>query len=805
MRIYQIADEVRMSNRILVQLLQDQGEDIPSHMFALEEEQETLLRSLVAELRPPAPAPIPAPEVEVKAPAAVVADPGRTVEADAESDVAEVAGAPTETVETTEVVPAETPDETDPGKPRIHEDDRAEPRDRPAAKPAGRRVMKIAERDVIEQSLQEMAEETKPEEAPKKVEPVQPGPDKTRTFRFHKRGQPGRTPRRKGGKGPQLPNIPTGPVDVVLPISVKDFSQALGVKVNEILKTLLQNGVRATINARLDRDTVDILAIEFGRELNIREKVAAEDAFLSDLEETEDRPEDLTPRAPVVAMLGHVDHGKTSLLDYIRKSDVASREAGGITQHISSYKIENEGKGIVFIDLPGHEAFTEMRGRGAQMTDIVILVVAAEEGVMPQTEECINHAKAAGVPMIVALNKCDKPEANPVKVKQLLASYGVIAEEYGGETIMVETSATKGTGIPDLLEAISLQAEVMEYKANHHKKAIGTVLEAEKSEGRGILATVLLQDGTLRPGDVALCGTGFGRIRDIRNDRGESVQIAGPSTPVEITGLSEVPEAGDRFYVVERLAKAKEIAEERARKQRVDSLAEKQTLSLADLFRKAGETATSEVPIIVKADTKGSVEAICQKLESLATQEVKIKVLHGAVGSVNESDVQLASASQAIILGFSVMAEDRARALAHERGVVIDFFQIIYELIDEVKLAMEARLAPEQREMLLGHAEVRAIFQSSKLGNIAGCYVTDGIIRRNARARVLRGGKIVHQRGRIDSLRRFKDDVKEVRDGFECGLKVTGFDELAQGDVVEVFEIQEFKRTLADAAAPDSE
>jgi translation initiation factor IF-2 len=672
--------------------------------------------------------------------------------------------------------------------------------DRP--KPAGRKVRKLQEREHIEQGLADVEEEKKPEvKAPVRPEqPSRPGPDRTRTYRFHKRGGPRTTMRRKTRSTQEIVR-PTGPVDITLPISIKDLSHALGVKIQEILKALMQNGVRATINARLDRDTVDILALEFDREINITEKVAAEQAFLADIEEEEDRPEDLAPRAPVVAMLGHVDHGKTSLLDYIRKTDVAGREAGGITQHISSYKIKNQGQGIVFIDLPGHEAFTHMRGRGAQITDLIILVVAAEEGVMPQTEECINHAKAAEVPVIVALNKCDKPEANPGKVKQLLTSFGVIAEEWGGETIMVETSAITGKGIPELLEAISLQAEVLEYQGNAHKKAIGAVLEAEKSEGRGVLATILVKDGTLRTGDVMLAGTGFGRIRDIRNDRGETIPMAGPSTPVEISGLSEVPEAGDRFYVVDNLARAKTIAEERARTVREDSLAEKQTLSLADLFRRAGETETNEVPIIVKGDTKGSVEAITLKLASLATDEVKIKVLHGAVGSVNESDVQLASASEAIILGFSVVAEERARSLAHERGVDIRYYEIIYELVDDVKLSMESHLAPEQRESILGHANVRAVFRSSRLGKIAGCNVTDGIIRRNARARVSRDGKVIHARGRIDSLRRFKDDVKEVREGFECGLKVSGYDNLQEGDVIEVFEVQEFARTLEDAAA----
>ena len=803
MRVYQYAEEVKLSNRVLVQLLQDRGVDITSHMAPLTEQDEETLREIVHEIRKDSPAPQlvvevedilePIPEIEEVA----VAEDGPDTR-DEPRALAEEPLPPERHREGVEADATETP-------PPAPTEDLSSLVDKPA-KPAGRRVKKIQEREVIEQSLQELEEERVPGApgAPEKKKtkeevPARPGPDKTRTYRFHKRGGP-RTLRRKS-RGPQEPTIPLGPVEIHLPISVKDFSQALGVKVADLLRVLMQNGVRANINARLDRDTVDVLALEFGREVKLTEQVAAEDAFLSDLEDAEDMPEDLTPRAPIVAMLGHVDHGKTSLLDYIRKSDVAAKEAGGITQHISSYKITTEsGREIVFIDLPGHEAFTNMRGRGAQATDIVILVVAAEEGVKPQTEESINHAKAAEVPVIVALTKIDKPEANPMRVKQELTSFNLIAEEWGGETLMVETSATTGLGIPELLEAISLQAEVMELKANAHKKSLGVVLEAEKSEGRGVLATILVQEGTLRPGDVVVAGTGIGRVRDIRNDQGVSIPMAGPSTPVEISGLSAVPEAGDKFYVVENLARAKDIAAERTRRLREDSLAEKSALSLADLFRRAGETETSEVPIIVKADTKGSVEAISAKLEGLANPEVKIKILHAAVGTVNESDVQLASASKAIILGFDVFAEDRARALANERGVDIRHYSIIYELIDDVKQAMEVQLAPEEREVVIGHAEVRKVFPSSKLGNIAGSYVTDGVIRRNGRARLIRAGKVIHDRSWVESLKRIRDDAKEVRDGFECGIRLKNFNDVVEGDIVECYEVQEIRRTLEDAA-----
>ncbi|MCU0724453.1 MAG: translation initiation factor IF-2 [Planctomycetes bacterium] len=800
MRVYQIAEEVRFSNRVLVQLLQDRGVDVSSHMAPLSESEEALLRDLIGELRKDQPR-------EERAPAiTVVADPLPVVERAPAPTFVEPpappaapelppAPIPAKIDETPAPPAAATPAEGTPKAEKPPEAAEAAP-----LKPAGRRVKKLQEREVIEQSLAEMTDEHGAVPKEKEPVPAAPPPEKSKTFRFDKRAQTGRTAARRAVKLPPVPVAPSGPVEITLPVSVKDLSSALGVKVPDILRVLLQNGVKANINARLDQDTVDVIALEFGREVKVRTEVAAEEAFLTNIAEDLDRPEDLKPRAPVVAMLGHVDHGKTSLLDWIRKSDVAAHEYGGITQHVSAYRITQDKRDIVFIDLPGHEAFTEMRARGAAVTDLVILVVAADEGVMPQTQECINHAKAAEVPVIVALNKCDKREAQPQRVKQSLSSYGLIAEEWGGDTLMVETSATTGTGMKELLDAILLQAEVLEFRANPHKKAVGTVLEAEKSEGRGILATVLVQEGTLQPGDAVLAGTGFGRVRDIRDDRGRSVRAAGPSTPVEITGLSEVPEAGDRFYVVENLARAREIAEERARRLRERSLAEKQPLSLADLFKKVGEGRAKEVPIIVKGDAKGSVEAITKKLAGLATSEVEIKVLHGAVGSVNESDVQLASASQAIILGFSVIAEERARALAHERGVDIRFYQIIYELIDDVKLAMEKQLAPAERESVLGHAEVRQIFRTTRLGSIAGSFVTDGVIRRNARARLVRNGKVIYDRGVLESLRRFKDDVKEVREGFECGLKLSGYEDLKEGDVVEVYEVLEFARKLEDSA-----
>jgi translation initiation factor IF-2 len=798
MRVYQIADEVRFSNRVLVQLLQDRGVDVSSHMSPLSEGEEELLRELIREMRKDQPK-------EERAPAiTVVADPVVVVERSS----APVTVEPTEPPVVPETTPAPvTAQETPVSAPPVAPPDAAPIAEKPLAatdaaplKPAGRRVKKLQEREVIEQSLAEMTDGHGAVPKEKEPVPAAPPPEKAKTFRFDKRSQTGRPSSRRSVKVTPAPVAPTGPVEITLPVSVKDLSSAMGVKVPDILRILLQNGVKANINARLDKDTVDVIALEFGREVKARTEVAAEEAFLTNIAEDQDRPEDLKPRAPVVAMLGHVDHGKTSLLDWIRKSDVAAHEHGGITQHVSAYRITQAERDIVFIDLPGHEAFTEMRARGAAVTDIVILVVAADEGVMPQTLECINHAKAAEVPVIVALNKCDRKEAQPQRVKQSLSSYGLIAEEWGGETLMVETSAITGSGMKELLEAVLLQSEVLEFRANPHKKAVGTVLEAEKSEGRGILATVLVQEGTLRPGDAILAGTGFGRVRDIRDDHGRSVRLAGPSTPVEITGLSEVPEAGDRFYVVENLARAKDIAEERARKLRERSLAEKQPLSLADLFKKVGEGRAKDVPIIVKGDTKGSVEAITKKLTGLATTEVQIKILHCAVGSVNESDVQLASASQAIILGFSVIAEDRARALAHERGVDIRFYQIIYELIDDVKLAMEKQLAPAEKENVLGHAEVRQLFRTSRTGSIAGSFVTGGILRRNARARLVRNGKIIYDRGVIESLRRFKDDVKEVREGFECGLKISGYEDLKEGDIVEVYEVLEVARKLEDSA-----
>jgi translation initiation factor IF-2 len=591
-------------------------------------------------------------------------------------------------------------------------------------------------------------------------------------------------------------------VEVTPPISVKDFSQVLGIKANHIIKKLMDNGVFARINAMLDEETIQFLALELGREVVLRREKNLERDLEEVIEADRGREEDFVPRAPIVTFLGHVDHGKTSLMDAIRSTNVTAGESGGITQHIGAYKVEtDEGHNVVFLDTPGHEAFTSMRARGANITDIAVLVVAGDDGVMPQTEEAIDHAKAADVPIIVAINKMDKPDADSMRVKQQLSHHGLVPEDWGGETIIVECSAVTGQGIPDLLEYFTLQAELLELKANPAVNARGTVIEAQLTEGRGVVTTLLVEDGTLRRGDVILCGAGEGKVRAIRSDLDEILDEAGPATPVAVTGLSEVPEAGDKFYVVDDAGKAKALATTRQRRAREEALAERQHVSLENIFERMTSGQAEEVKIILKADVKGSIEAIREKLESLATDEVSVKLLRTAVGGINESDVILADASEAVILGFHVLAEERARAVAREKGVEIRLYHVIYELIGEVKDAMERRLAPETREAITGHAEVRQLFKVSRMGTIAGCYVRDGFIRRHSKVRVARNGKVILNNASLASLKRFKDDAKEVKEGLECGLRIEGFDDVKDGDIVEAYEIEEIKRTLEDAKA----
>ena len=565
-------------------------------------------------------------------------------------------------------------------------------------------------------------------------------------------------------------------------ITVGELADKLGVSATEIISKLIDLGVMAAINQAIDTDIAQMLAEEYGFKVEI--KVDELEAEL--IEAVEDREEDLQPRPPVVTVLGHVDHGKTSLLDAIRQANVTSSEAGGITQHIGAYQATYQGKKIVFLDTPGHETFTAMRARGAQVTDIAIIVVAADDGVMPQTVEAINHVKAAGVPIIIAINKIDKPTANPSRVRQQLTEYELVAEEWGGDTVMVEVSALKKTGIDNLLEMILLVAEMSELKANPDKPAIGTVVEAKLDKGRGPVATVLVQDGTLNVGDSIICGTIYGKVRAMIDDKGKRVKKAGPSTPVEILGLSDVPEAGDDLQAVSDDKIARQVAEKRAEKRREVELNKTAKISLDDLFNQIQQGEVKELNIIIKADVQGSVEALRESLLKLSSDEVRIQIIHSAVGAVAESDVMLASASNALIIGFNVRPEQNVRKLAEKENVEIRLYRVIYEALEDIENAMKGMLAPQYKEVILGQAEVRHLFKASRLGTIAGSHVIEGKITRNAEIRVIRDGVVVHE-GKINSLKRFKDDVREVMAGYDCGILLERFNDIKEGDILEAY------------------
>ncbi|WP_457570073.1 translation initiation factor IF-2 [Desulfurobacterium sp.] len=588
---------------------------------------------------------------------------------------------------------------------------------------------------------------------------------------------------------------------VVVPevISVRELAEKMGEDPNKLIADLISLGKFVTINQAIDFETVSKLVEKYGKVAKL-EGAEEEEAILeAELEEAEDKPEDLKPRPPVVTVMGHVDHGKTTLLDYIRNTKVAEREAGGITQHIGASIVEvdtSEGKKkITFLDTPGHEAFTAMRARGAQVTDIAILVVAADDGVMPQTIEAINHAQAAGVPIIVAINKIDKPGANPDRVKQELTQHGLIPEDWGGTTIMVPVSAKTGEGVDELLEMIALQAELMELKANPNKRARGVVLEAKLDKQRGPVATLLVQSGTLKVGDPIVAGLYSGKIRAMFDDKGKPVKEAGPSMAVEILGLEDVPLAGDKFYVVKDEKTARKIAEKRQELARESALEKEKRVSLEDLFAQIQEGEVKELNIVLKADAQGSIEAIRKSLEELSTDEVKVKIIHAGVGPITENDVMLAAASNAIIVGFNVRPDSAARKAAEREKVDMRTYRVIYDIVDEIKKAMQGLLQPEEKEVYLGSAEVRATFKVPKVGTVAGCYVKDGVIRRNANVRLVRDGVIIYD-GKIASLKRFKDDVREVQAGYECGLGLENFNDIKVGDIIECYTIETVEREL---------
>ena len=613
-----------------------------------------------------------------------------------------------------------------------------------------------------------------------------------------KDGRHGHKKSSKGDDGQGSFQAPTEPLvrEIHVPetITVSELAHKMAVKATEVIKVMMKMGSMVTINQVLDQETAIIVVEEMGHQ-GVAAKLDDPDAFLEVTQDGEQKDVPLEPRAPVVTVMGHVDHGKTSLLDYIRRAKVAAGEAGGITQHIGAYHVETDRGMITFLDTPGHEAFTAMRARGAKATDIVILVVAADDGVMPQTKEAIHHAKAAGVPLVVAVNKIDKPDSNPDRVKQELVAEGVIPEEYGGDSPFCPVSAKKGTGIDELLEQVLLQAEVLELTAQKNAPAKGLIIEARLDKGRGAVATMLVQSGTLKRGDVVLAGQVFGRVRAMLDENGKSINEAGPSIPVEILGLSDVPAAGEEAIVLTDEKKAREIALFRQGKFRDVKLAKQQAAKLENMFVQMTEGEVKTLPLIVKADVQGSQEALVQTLAKLSNEEVRVQIIHGAVGAISESDVNLAQASGAVIIGFNIRADAGSRKLAENFGVDIRYYNVIYDAVDEVKAALSGMLSPEKREQITGMVEIRQVFLVSKVGAIAGCYVLEGLVKRNSRVRLLRNN-VVQWDGELDSLKRFKDDVKEVRSNFECGLSLRGNNDIQVGDQLEAYEIQEVARSL---------
>ena len=572
-------------------------------------------------------------------------------------------------------------------------------------------------------------------------------------------------------------------------MTVGEFAKLLKREPSEVIKKLLFLGIVATINQDIDTDAMELIADEFGVEMTVVEPV---DEEALDMLIEEDKPEDLVPRPPVVTIMGHVDHGKTTLLDAIRSSRITATESGGITQHIGAYQVEVQNRRITFLDTPGHEAFTTMRARGAQVTDVTILVVAADDGVMPQTIEAINHAKAANVPIIVAVNKMDKPGANPDRIKQELTQHGLVAEEWGGDTIFVNISALKKQGLDTLLEMVLLVADLQDLKANPKARPRGTVIEAKLDKGRGPVATILVQNGTLKVGDIVVAGQTYGRVRAMINDVGRRLKEAGPSTPVEILGLNEVPSAGDLFVVYDDERAARHLVEKRQNRDKVQQQQNTSRVTLDDLYRQIQEGNVKELNVIVKADVQGSVEALVQAIEKIEVEGVRVNVIHRGAGAITESDVLLASTSNAIIIGFHVRPDANAARAAEAEKVDIRLYRVIYNVIEEIESAMKGMLEPTYKEVVIGHAEVRQTFHISKVGTVAGCYVTDGKITRDAECRVIRDGVVVYE-GKLDTLKRFKDDVREVAQGFECGLTLEKYNDIKIGDIVEAFKMEAVK------------
>lgn len=629
----------------------------------------------------------------------------------------------------------------------------------------------------------ERIEKIKPKPIPIKTPPKKAEPKKWLDIKEQKKL------RNKFKKEESVSVLPTVPRKKSIKLeegtTVKEFAELIGQKVSDVIKKFMELGYMPTINQPVDLEVAQLIASEFGVKVEL-----AQVQEIDVIEEVEDAPETLQPRPPIVTVMGHVDHGKTSLLDAIRKTKITELETGGITQHIGAYKVTLQGKDITFLDTPGHEAFTALRARGAKVTDIVVLVVAADDGVMPQTVEAINHAKAAGVPIVVAVNKIDKPEANPQRVRTQLSEYGVIPEEWGGQNIFVDISAKKGIGIENLLEMILLQAEIMELKANPSRSARGTIIESRLDKGRGPVATVIIQNGTLKIGDAFVAGITYGKVRALIDDTGKRINEATPSTPVEVVGFEEVPQAGDAFYVVEDEKIARQIANARAQKRRLAEMQKVQKLTFQEIYERIKEGKVKELNLIIKGDVQGSVEALKKAIEDISHPEIKVKVIHTAVGGITESDVNLAATTQAIIIGFNVRPTSKASELAEQLGVDIRLYGIIYDVIDDVKKALTGMLEPQVKEKVIGKAEVRAVFKISKVGTVAGCYVLNGTISRASDGvRVIRDNVVVYE-GKIGSLKRFKEDVREVQAGYECGLTIENFNDIKEGDIIENYVLE---------------
>ncbi len=689
---------------------------------------------------------------------------------------------------------AKKPEEPKPADPAVAKDAIKGTIHKPAAKPGATTTAAVAKPGDKKQVKSEKLSSSWADDAAKKRAALKGRSDSSGRagWKSPRGGRRGERSDDGGGYTP-APEFVTQEVHVPETISVADLAHKMSVKASEVIKQLMKLGQMCTINQQLDQETAMIVVEEMGHKA-LAAKLDDPEAFTEE-ETAMLHDADALPRAPVVTVMGHVDHGKTSLLDYIRRARVAAGEAGGITQHIGAYHVETPRGMITFLDTPGHAAFTAMRARGAKATDIVILVVAADDGVMPQTKEAIAHAKAAGVPIVVAMNKIDKPDSNIERVKSELVAEGVIPEDFGGDSPFVGVSALMGTGVDTLLEQVLLQAEVLELRAPADAAAKGIVIEARLDKGRGPVATVLVQSGTLKKGDIVLAGSSYGRVRAMLDEDGHSTDAAGPSIPVEIQGLTEVPQAGDDFMVLADERRAREIATFRQGKYREVTLNRRQAAKMEGMFENLGETAAQTLSLIVKADVQGSQEALAQSLLKLSTPEVKVQIVHSAVGGITESDVNLAIASKAIIIGFNTRADAGARKLAEGNGVQIKYYNIIYDAVDEIKAAMGGMLAPEQREEQLGTAEIRTVFVASKIGTVAGCMVTSGTVTRSARFRLLRENVVIYT-GDLESLKRMKDDVREVREGFECGIKLKNYNDIKEGDQLEFFEVKEVARTL---------